>query len=100
MLSELKNFDANRMSIDEMVTLRAFGRTLEGEYEAQNVETPDWIEVQLKQLDRQIAAKNADRLEARRREITARLENLKTPNEKKAELRRELAALDKKLVAV
>ena len=97
MLTELKNFDANRGSIDEMVSLRAYARSLVAEYEAQNVEVPEWIEPQLKNLDRQIAAKNADRLEARRREIRARLENLKTPNEKKAELRRELAQLDRQI---
>lgn len=95
MLTELKNFDANRASIEEMVSLRAYARTLLAEYEAQNVETPEWVTLASKNLDRQIAAKNADRREARRREITSRLENLKTPNEKKAELKRELARLEK-----
>jgi chromosome segregation ATPase len=85
------------MSIDEMVSLRAYARNLVSEYDTQMVETPDWIEVQLKNLDRQIAAKNADRLEARRREIKSRLENLKTTVEKRAELKKELAQLDKQL---
>ena|SRR5208282_3958302 len=98
MLTELKNFDANRMSIDEMVSLRAYARNLVSEYDTQMVETPEWIETQLKNLDRQIAAKNADRLEARRREIKVRLENLKTTVEKRAELKKELAQLDKQLV--
>ena len=97
MLTDLKNFDANRASIDEMVSLRASCRSILTEYELQNVETPDWVEVALKNLDRQIAAKNADRLEARRREITSRLDNLKTTNERKTELRKELAKLDKQL---
>ena len=97
MLTELKNFDANRMSIDEMVALRAFARTLESEYDTQMVETPGWIETQLKTLDRQIAAKNADRLEARRTEIRTRLESLKTTVEKRAELKKELAQLAKQL---
>ena len=99
MLSDLKNFDANRASIDEMVALRASCRSILAEYELQNVEYPDWVEASVKGLDRQITAKNADRLEARKREITARLENLKTPAEKKTELRKELAQLDKQLTS-
>ncbi|HKN69721.1 MAG TPA: hypothetical protein VJX30_01620 [Terriglobales bacterium] len=98
MLTELKNFDANRASIDEMVSLRAYARNLISEFDNQSVEVPEWVTVVSKNLDRQIMAKNADRLEARRREIRARLENLKTPAEKKTELRKELAALDKQLV--
>lgn len=98
MLNELKNFDTNRMSIDEMVSLRAYARNLVSEYDTQMVDEPAWIETQVKTLDRQIAAKNADRLEARRREIKARLENLKTTVEKRAELKKELAALDRQLV--
>ena len=97
MLQELKNFDANRMSIDEMVSLRAYARNLVSEYDTQMVDVPEWIENQLKALDRQIAAKNADRLEARRREIVSRLESLKTTVEKRAELKKELAQLDKQL---
>ena len=100
MLTELKNFDANRASIDEMVSLRAYGRGLVGEYDEQNVEVPEWVSEALKNLDRQIVAKNADRLEARRKEIKARLENLQTPAEKKAKLRDELKKLDKQLVEV
>jgi len=97
MLQELKNFDANRMSIDEMVSLRAYARNLVSEYDTQMVDVPEWIENQLKALDRLIAAKNADRLEARRREIVSRLESLKTTVEKRAELKKELAQLDKQL---
>ena len=98
MLTDLKNFDANRASIDEMVSLRAECRTVVTEYEVQNVATPDWVEPALTNLDRQIKAKNAERLEARKREVTLRLDNLKTPNEKKIELRKELAQLNKELV--
>lgn len=100
MLENLKNFNTTHASINDMVSLRAYARTLVAEFEFQNVEMPEWAETQIKSLDRQIALKNADRLEARRTEIRARLENLKTPVEKKSDLRKELAQLDKQLTAV
>jgi len=99
MLTELKNFDANRMSIDEMVSLRAYARNLLSEYDTQMVDVPEWIESQLKNLDRQIQAKNADRLEARRKEIQSRLASLQTLPEKRASLKKELATIDKQLVS-
>lgn len=93
MLDSLRNFDANRASIVDMVSLRAYARTVVSEFENFSIEVPEWITNQVKALDRQIVAKRADSLEARKREVTARLENLKTPSEKKAELTRELKKL-------
>lgn len=98
MLETLKNFNASAASIEEMVALRAYGRLVRDEFDGLMIDVPEWLDAQLKNLARQIKAKNADRLEARRKELRARLESLKTPNEKKAELRKELAALDRQLV--
>jgi DNA repair ATPase RecN len=100
MLEQLKNFNVNAASIEEMVALRAYGSLVRDEFDAQMVEVPEWLEIQLKNLARQIKAKNADRLAARRKEVQARLENLKTPTEKKTELRKELQSLDKQLAEV
>lgn len=100
MLEQLKNFNVNAASIEEMVALRAYGSIVRDEFDKHQVEVPEWLDVQLKNLARQIKAKNADRLEARRKELKARLESLKTAPEKRAELRKELQALEKQLVEV
>lgn len=100
MLSEFRNFTADRMTMDQLVALAAFGRQLRAEYEAHQLEEPDWVDVQLKSLRREITTKNADALEARRREITARLDALKTPSEKKTELLKEKRKIDEKLQEV
>jgi hypothetical protein len=97
MLEQLKNFAANRMAIDELVALRAYGRIVEAEYEAQKVEAPEWVAENLKALDREIKSKNADRLAARLRDVRARLEASKSPTEKRAALKREEAKLEKLL---
>lgn len=98
-LAELKNFDVNRATIDELISLAALGRILQAEYAQHEAEQPEWIGIQLKSLDREIAAKNHDRLEARLREVNSRLESLKTPNEKKLELRKEAARIKEQLSA-
>lgn len=100
MLSEFRTFNAERLTVDELVGLAAYGRSLRTEYEALQLEEPDWVDIQLKALRREIHVRNADRLEARRREIEARLDSLKTPTQKKAELLKEKQAIEKQLETI
>lgn len=97
MLNLFKQFDANRLDIDDLVALRAFGRQLAEEYTNQNVEVPEFVSVNNKALDREILARNRDRLEKRVRELKSRRDALKTPVERKREIDRELASLQKQL---
>ena len=97
MLQEFRNFDVNRKTTDELVALAAFGRHLRDEYDHQQLDEPDWLDVQLKSLRREIRAKNADKLEARKKEIELRLEGMKSPTQKKAELIKEQAKITKML---
>ena len=97
MLSDFKQFDVNRLDIAGLVGLSAFGRALKGEFESQNVEVPEWVEVNLKSLRREIKARNADRIESALRDAKNRLDSLKTPTEKKAELKKTVQALEKQL---
>lgn len=96
MLHEFKTFNKERLQMDEVVALAAFGRALRAEFESHQIEEPEWLDVQLKTLRREIQSRNADAIEARRREIRLRLDGLKTPSEKRAELEKELASLDEK----
>jgi hypothetical protein len=100
MLTVFRSFQVDRMDIDELVALAAFGAQLRAEYEKHQLEEPEFVDVQLKSLKREIHARNADRLEARKREISTRLESLKTPAQKKQELLKEKAAIEKQLQAV
>jgi len=93
-LADLKSFNKDRLDLDEMVALAAFGRMLRAEYEAQKVEEPEFLDVQLKTLRREIASKMDDKRETRRRQIKTQLQSLKTPAERRAELEKELGDLD------
>lgn len=100
MLNTFKTFTADRLQLDDLVVLSAFGRQLRAEYEALQVDEPEFVDLQLKSLRREIHARVADKLEARRSEVKSRLDNLKTPQQRKAELQKELASLDKQLANV
>jgi len=94
MLSDFRNFNKDRLDMDEMVGLAAYGRLLRTEYEAQKVEEPEFVDVQLKTLRREIQAKMDDKREVRRRQIKAQLQSLKTATERRAELEKELGDLE------
>jgi flagellar motility protein MotE (MotC chaperone) len=94
MLSEFKNFNKDRLDLHELLALAAFGRILRAECESQKVDEPPFVDVQLKTLRREIAAKVDDQRQARRRQIDAQLDSLKTPTERRKELEKEKAELE------
>ncbi len=99
-LEQFRNFNVDGLDIDELVALSVFGRQLRAEYESLQIEEPEWVDVQLKSLRREIHVRNANALEARKREIDSRLDALKSPGQRKTELLNERAQIDKALKAV
>jgi len=93
-LQTFKNYNTTRADLDELVAMAAFGRTLRAEYESHQIEEPEFVGAKLKSLRAEIADRNADKIAARKSEIKARLDALKSPKEKAAELRKELDALE------
>lgn len=96
-ISTFKNFSADRMDVDELVSLCAFGKAIRAEYDALQLDEPEFVGIQLASLKREIRSRVADKLEARKRELTARIDSLKTPAQKKAELEAELKKLEAQL---
>lgn len=94
MLKDLKNFDAERADVDDMIELSAFARTIYSEYCALAIEPPEWLETQTKAVRREVNNRLADLRAKRVREIKARLSTLKTAEEKRTELTEELARLE------
>ena len=94
MLDDFKTFNKDRLDLDDLVALAAYGRLLRAEYEAQKVDEPEFVDIQLKALRREIASRTDDKREARRRAIKTQLQSLKTPAERRAELEKELGELE------
>ena len=94
LLEAYRNFNKERMDLDELVELAAFGRMLRQEYEAQKVDEPDFVGTQLTALRREIQSRLDDQREKRRRQIKSQLQGLKTTAERRAELEEELKNLE------
>ena len=93
-ITALKNFNADRLDMEDLVGLLADSKALRAEYEALQIEEPEYIDTTIKAIRREITSRNADKVAARKRELKARIDSLKTPAQKKSELEKELAALD------
>ena len=100
MLNQFRNFDADRCDVAELMELAAFGRALRAEFAAHNVEEPEFVDVQLKSLAREIRTRNADQLARTLREKKARLQALKPAEQRREELAAEIADLEKQLATV
>jgi len=94
MLSELKNFNRNSASLDEMVELSAQARVAESEFSALGVDLPAWFEPTVSSLRREIKSKLQDAKAARLRELKARRATLATVDEKRTQIDKEIAELE------
>jgi hypothetical protein len=101
MLNDLKNFDVNRcLDPDQLVALAAQGRILRDEYEKHQLEAPEWLDVNLKSIHREIRARNVDRIEKQLREKKARLDALKSPTQRTQEIKKEIRDLEEQLAGI
>lgn len=97
MLTLFNTFVVDRMNVDELVELSAFGHGLRNEYERLGLEVPESVGVQLNSIKRAIDTLNADRNEAELRSAKAQLATLSTAEEKREALRKKIATLEKKV---
>jgi hypothetical protein len=95
MLDVLMGFSAiNRMTMEQMVELSAYARQLEAEFKAVEVKEPENIVAQVKLLRREIKLRVADEKERTLREMKRTRASLRTTEEKRAELDKQIAALE------
>jgi len=94
MLERLKNLDLERLDVDEMVAMLAFAKSLAAEYQAQQAPAPEWVDTRAKELKREINTRLADMKEKRKKEIKAKLQSLKSAQERREELTKELEQLE------
>lgn len=97
MLEQLKRLDIDRISLEEMLALAAFAKSLHAEYDLRNIPSPEWLDDKIRLLNREIGARSRDALEMRLREVRAQQTQLLTPAEKRAKLAEEEARLQAQL---
>lgn len=96
MLNELKTLNLQRPDIDELVALSVFGKGMRAEYEAHQLEVPQWLDDRTRDISREIRNRTEDARAKRISEIRSRMDALKTATERKAELQAELDKLEGK----
>jgi hypothetical protein len=99
MLDALKNFNADRSDMDEIVSLHAHAEQMSSAYAKFGVEEPDWFTANLKALAREIKTRNAANLERMLKEAKLRVEGLKTTQERREHEQQRIAELEAKLAA-
>lgn len=93
MLDQLKNFNADRMDVEELVALHMFGKQFRVALEEQSVPVPVYVDDNLRALKHEIDNRMADRKAARIRELKQQRAGLATAQEKRDAIEKELAAL-------
>lgn len=96
-LEKLKSFDADRVDMDEMITLSAAARIVVAEYESNKVPVPEWLVDGRTSLTRAIDSRRKDSVAKSLKEKKARREALRSSEEKKADLDKDIAALEAEL---
>jgi hypothetical protein len=96
-INALKTFTVERMDVYEMIGLLDDAERLRSRCESMNVDEPDFLGLTINTLKREIRSRMADKLEAEKRRLTAQLDALKTNAERKAELQRQLEAVNSQL---
>lgn len=92
-LNDFKTFAKDRLQMEDLIELAAFGRHYQAEYEAQGITAPEFVKDNLATLTREIQSKVAEAKAARVKTIQNSLEGLKTSQERRAALEAELAKL-------
>jgi ATP-dependent Lon protease len=93
-LDQLRTLNLQQPGLEELVFMAAMARAFHAEFDANSVDVPEWLDERTREIKREIRTRQADAIDKRKRELKSRLDALKTPTEKRAELQAELDKLE------
>lgn len=99
-MNAIRQFNTEREPLEDLVVMLALGQLIMAEYEKLNIDEPDWLAPKVKAIRRQAQLTVRDQQEKRLAEAKMRLESLKTPQEKKAQLQKEINQLQRQMAEV
>lgn len=70
-LDELKKFDVDRMSVEEMIYLEMDAQRLRSAYETRAIPSPEWLTEQIRVLNVEVDRRKNDDMQKRLRELKA-----------------------------
>lgn len=95
-LTDLKNYDAERLQLEDLIHLDATAKVTLASYADNGVDVPEWLSNTANRLKVDIRQRNRNVLEKRLSEVRARRAALATTEEKRA----QAAAEEEKLTAL
>lgn len=93
-IAAIKNFDPERVDVDEMIAISADARLLTAEYTFLNVKAPEWLDEKSAEIKRAVGNAFAAIKARRARELKARIATTLTAAEKRELYQKELAELE------
>lgn len=96
-VENLKNFNIDRASMDELLLAQIDINALRAGYERNAIPVPEWVADQARTVALDITRRTRDDIERRRKEIDAQLTQLEPSADKRARLQKERDELNQKL---
>jgi len=100
MLNELKTINLVGVELEKAIALLSFGRALQAEYAELEVPVPEWLQVRMRELKREVKTRVTDMKEHRLRELKARRATLETPESQRRKIDLEIKSLESELTTV
>jgi hypothetical protein len=97
MYNNLRNLSLDNMDMDDAVQALAVSKLIAAEYGAQSVPVPEWLSENIGALTAEIKSMRRDYLASRLKSARARIESLKSRDERRVDLTNEIAQLEQQL---
>lgn len=96
-METLKNLKIDVMTMDELIYAASMLTIMEKTYSDHVMSLPEWLVEKQTEIKKAIGDRRKDALLKEQKELTSRLEALKTAEEKREDLRKKLAAITSQL---
>lgn len=96
-VTALKDLQIDQLSLEQVVSHYSAASLMLGAYKVLNIDPPPWLATIAGSLQKQANMLAEEQLEAELRRAEAELEGLKTPSERKADVKDRIRQLHEKL---
>ena len=97
MLRELKGWDRDRTDMDNAIALLAFGKILKAEYEANQLDPPEWLLDTTRAIKREIEERRRDYKVRELKTLRAKFDAIQNKDLTAADIKKKIDALANEL---
>lgn len=93
----IKSINLDRLDVDDMIELLSVAESTVKTYESTFMPVPEWLSGGIEMLTEDVKRRRKDTLKKAIEDKKLRLDSLRTTEQKRADLRRQLASMEKAL---